>query len=181
MATPQHHASGQGPVPGNPYGAAGGYGQTPAAPWNQAPAPGGYGAPAAPTQVPRSCRACGGQSAEDFKVRSHVGILIMMKFEHLNGPFCRACGIAVVRQMTTRTLCLGWWGPLSLVIFNPFTLVWNLLAYRKFSKLPPSTPAPGRTHLDTGPAVLRRPQAYVTLIPIAWAVWIISQALTHSS
>lgn len=179
MATPPH-ASSHGPVPGNPYSAPGEHGHAPA-PGNYAPMPSGYAAPGSMSHAPRACRACGAPSAADFKVRSHVGILIMMKFEHLDGPFCRACGIAVVRQMTTRALFLGWWGPLSLVIFNPFTLVWNLLAHLKFSKLPPSAPAPGRTHLDTGPPVLRRPLAYVVLIPIAWAGWIISQALTHST
>ncbi|MEU9144966.1 hypothetical protein [Streptomyces sp. NPDC048349] len=180
MATPPH-ASSHGPVPGNPYSTSGGYGYAPA-PDTYAPTPGGYAAPGpAPTAYAPPCRACGGQTAENVKVRSHMGILILMKFEHLEGPFCRACGIAVVRQMTTRTLCLGWWSPISLVIVNPFTLVWNLVAYRKFSKLPPSTPAPGRAHLDTGPPVLRRPQAYATLIPIGWAIWVVSQILIHST
>lgn len=180
MATP-HHPSSHGPVPGNPYSASGEYGYAPA-PGNYAPAPSGYAGPAPTSYAPPApaCRACGGQSAANFKVRSHMGILILMRFEHLDGPFCRACGIAVVRQMTTRTLCLGWWGPFSLVIVNPFTLVWNLFAYLKYSKLPPSTPAPGRAHVDTGPPVLRRPQAYVALIPLAWAIWVVSQIVTHS-
>lgn len=140
MATP-HHPSSHGPVPGNPYSASGEHGYAPA-PGNYAPAPGGYAGPAPTGYAPPApaCRACGGQAAANFKVRSHMGILILMRFEHLDGPFCRACGIAVVRQMTTRTLCLGWWGPLSLVILNPFTLVWNLFAYLKYSKLPRRRP-----------------------------------------
>ncbi|MBW5480451.1 hypothetical protein [Streptomyces bambusae] len=104
-----------------------------------------------------------------------------MRFEHLDGPFCRACGTAVVRQMTTRALCLGWWGPLSLVIFNPFTLLWNLFSYLKYSKLPPSPPAPGHVHLDAGRPVLRRPHAYVALIPLAWACWVVFQIVAHST
>ncbi|NXY97370.1 hypothetical protein HYE82_23945 [Streptomyces sp. BR123] len=132
-------------------------------------------------QLPLVCRACGGQAAANHKIRAHVGVLILMKFEHLDGPFCRTCGIAVVRQMTTRALCLGWWGPLSLVIFNPFTLLWNLLAYLKYSKLPPSAPAPGRAHLDTGPPVLRRPLAYVALIPMVWAMCVVFQIIVHST
>ncbi|MGW4688919.1 hypothetical protein ACWEPM_29045 [Streptomyces sp. NPDC004244] len=191
MATP-HQPAGHGPVPGNPYSTPGGYTPAPApapapAPGSYAqapapaPAPGGYVGPLPMGHVPPECRACGGRAAANHKVRAHVGVLVLMRFEHLDGPFCRACGIAVVRQMTTRALCLGWWGPLSLVLFNPFTLVWNLFVYLKYSKLPPSTPAPGRTHLDTGPQVLRRPLAYVALIPLAWALWVISQIIVHSA
>ncbi|MFD8884640.1 hypothetical protein ACFV0H_19255 [Streptomyces erythrochromogenes] len=174
MATP-HHPTGHGPVTGNQYDAPGSQVHPPA--WgSSAPVTGGHGHP-----YPVVCRACGGQSAVDFKVRAHTGILVMMRFEHLDGPFCRDCGLAVVRQMTYRTLIIGWWGPLSLVILNPLTLVWNLVAHLKYRALAPSAPAPGRTHLDTGPPVLRRPLAYVTLIPLAWAVWVVTQIVSHST
>ncbi|MFE5489363.1 hypothetical protein ACFQ8S_01465 [Streptomyces virginiae] len=165
MATP-HHPAGHGPATGNPYDAPGGQAHPPA-----------WGSAAAPT----ICRACGGQTAVNFKVRAHTGILIMMRFEHLDGPFCRDCGLAVVRQMTYRSLILGWWGPLSLVVLNPLTLVWNLVAHLKYRALPASAPVQGRTHLDTGPPVLRRPLAYVALIPLAWAVWVVTQIVTHSA
>ncbi|WKV70434.1 hypothetical protein AW27_002230 [Streptomyces sp. PCS3-D2] len=180
MATP-HHPAGHGPATGTPYAASGGQGHP--QPWgNPAAAAPGYGPPVPAGQAPPAvCRACGGRTAVDFKVRAHTGILIMMKFEHLDGPFCRDCGLAVVRQMTYRTLILGWWGPLSLVIVNPLTLVWNLVAYLKYRGLAPSEPAPGRTHLDTGPPVLRRPLAYLALIPLAWAVWVLTQILSHSA
>ncbi|MFJ6940204.1 hypothetical protein [Streptomyces sp. NPDC101132] len=138
-----------------------------------APAPGGF-------FVPTACRACGSQEAANVKVRAHLGLLIVMRFEHLDGPFCRTCGISVVRQMTTRALCLGWWGPLSLALFNPFTLLWNLYAHRKYAKLLPSEPAPGRTQLDPGAPVLRRPQAYATLLPLGWAVWVVTQIVSHA-
>ncbi|MFF1922007.1 hypothetical protein ACFVW8_15720 [Streptomyces sp. NPDC058221] len=98
----------------------------------------------------------------------------MMQFEKVDGPFCRTCGRAVVRQMTARTLALGWWSPFSLVGVTPFTLVWNLVAHRKFSKLPASTPAPGRQARPEGAPLYRRPWSYVALIPLAWAVWAIT-------
>ncbi|WP_329453496.1 hypothetical protein OG894_43895 (plasmid) [Streptomyces sp. NBC_01724] len=82
--------------------------------------------------------------------------------------------------MTSRTLCLGWWSPLSLVALTPFTLVWNLVAHRKFSRLPASMPAPGRQSLPEGAPVYRRPVAYVALIPVAWAVWAITGLITHA-
>ncbi|MCH0541803.1 hypothetical protein I3F58_19985 [Streptomyces sp. MUM 203J] len=175
MATPQPPANYGAPATGAPY-------NYPPAPGGH-PAPGGYPAPAPVGygQQPVCCRVCGGQAAADLKVRAHMGILVVMKFEHLKGPFCRDCGIAVVRQMTTRTLCLGWWSPLSLVIFTPFTLVWNLFVHRKLGKLPASAPAPGLAHLDAGAPVLRRPVAYVALIPLAWAVWAISQIVAHAA
>ncbi|MGW2255688.1 hypothetical protein ACWCXH_36875 [Kitasatospora sp. NPDC001660] len=83
--------------------------------------------------------------------------------------------------MTTRTLCLGWWSPFSLVLCSPFTLLWNLVGYRKFSKLPPSTPAPGRAGIDPGRPVLRRPVAYVALIPAIWVIgFVVSGIVLHT-
>ncbi|MEC4570422.1 hypothetical protein [Streptomyces virginiae] len=179
MATP-HHPAGHGPATGNPYDAPGGRAHPPA--WGStAAAPGGHGSAYPLGGVPPVCRACGGRTAVNFKVRAHTGFLIMMRFEDLDGPFCRDCGLAVVRQMTYRTLILGWWGPLSLVILNPLTLVWNLVAHLKYRALPASAPVQGRTHLDTGPPVLRRPLAYVTLVPLAWAVWVVTQIVSHST
>ncbi|MFJ5551248.1 hypothetical protein [Streptomyces sp. NPDC093225] len=162
-----------------------------------APAPGGYAAPppgghAGPVPAgqagtgpvyfvpPTTCRACGGQAVAYTKVRAHVGFLVVMRFEHLDGPFCRTCGLSVVRQMTTRALMLGWWGPLSLVIFNPFTLLWNLRAHLTYRKLPPCPPAPGRVQLEPGLPVLKRPQAYAALIPLAWAIWVVTQIVAHA-
>ncbi|WP_051795900.1 hypothetical protein [Streptomyces sp. NRRL S-87] len=203
MATP-HHPTGPAPAPGNPYTTPAGHtpapgGPVPAAPGGHAaaapvgyaaPAPGGHAAPGpAAAQAgtgpvyfvpPTTCRACGGQAVAHTKVRAHVGFLVVMRFEHLDGPFCRACGLSVVRQMTTRALMLGWWGPLSLVIFNPFTLLWNLRAHLTYRKLPPSAPAPGRTQLDPGPPVLKRPPAYVALVPLAWAIWVVTQIVAHA-
>jgi len=44
----------------------------------------------------------------------------------------------------------------------------------------PSRPAPGRRPMDEGVSVLRRPLAYVALIPLAWAVWVLTGVITHS-
>ncbi|MFJ8166391.1 hypothetical protein ACIRBY_36505 [Streptomyces sp. NPDC096136] len=129
-----------------------------APPYAHAPAPG--------------CRNCGAPEAANFAVRAHVGVLIMMRFHTLNGPFCRQCGRALVRIMTTKTLCQGWWSPISLVIFTPFTLLWNLIASIKFGKLPHPTPAPGRQPLEEGPPVHARPLAYVAIIPLLWFTWV---------
>ncbi|WP_411133728.1 hypothetical protein [Streptomyces sp. C10] len=38
----------------------------------------------------------------NFSVRAHQGLLIMMRFHELDGPFCRSCGRSVVRQIESR-------------------------------------------------------------------------------
>ncbi|MGK5549725.1 LppU/SCO3897 family protein, partial [Streptomyces sp. URMC 127] len=75
----------------------------------------GYGAPA-PAPVPAGpvCRTCGGFPAAEATIRQHQGILIMMRFLHVRGPFCRNCGLAVLRDMNGKTLLQGWWSPMSL-------------------------------------------------------------------
>ncbi|MEU8684643.1 hypothetical protein [Streptomyces sp. NPDC048611] len=176
MGQPVGYPAGQPQAYGHPGYAQPGYAQPGYAPPGYAQAP-GY--PAAQVPAP-GCRGCGSPAAENFSVRAHKGLLVVMHFHKLDGPFCRSCGRSVVRQMTTRTLCLGWWSPLSLVAFTPFTLLWNLIAHLKFSKLPQSVPAPGRQPMDEGAPVLRRPLAYVALIPLAWALWVIIGAIIYS-
>ncbi|MET9418064.1 hypothetical protein ABZY03_28525 [Streptomyces klenkii] len=109
-------------------------------PYQQQPPAYGYAAPGAapaPVFAGPSCRMCGGFPAAEATVRQHQGILIMMRFLHVRGPFCRNCGLAVVRDMTGKTLWQGWWSPVSLVIFTPFTLIWNMVVKSKLEKLPP--------------------------------------------
>lgn len=142
-------------------------GPHPGAPYAMAPAAG--------------CRNCGAPDAVNFAVRAHVGVLVMMRFHRVDGPFCRRCGRALVRIMTTKTLCQGWWSPFSLVLFTPFTLIWNLVAAAKFAKLPPSEPAPGRQQLDEGQPVHARPLAYVAILPLLWAVWVVSHIIADLS
>ncbi|UQX02417.1 hypothetical protein [Streptomyces sp. RerS4] len=151
----------------------------PQGPYAQAPQPGHPGQPgyAHPGVPDAGCRVCGSPHTVNMSVRAHMGILILMRFFHQKGPFCRTCGRAMVRAMTTKTLVQGWWSPLSLVIFSPFTLIWNLIAAIRFSKLPPSEPAPGRQTLDEGPPVHARPLAYVAILPALWAVWVITNII----
>ncbi|MGW7362944.1 hypothetical protein ACWGI8_05810 [Streptomyces sp. NPDC054841] len=136
------------------------------------------GLPSYPAAAP-GCRVCGALDIADVTVRAHQGLLVLMRFHKMEGPFCRSCGRAVVRQMTVQTLCLGWFSPLSLVAFTPFTLVWNLIAHRKYSKLPASVPAPGQHSLPEGAPVHQRPLAYVALVPLGWAVWFTHGMVTH--
>ncbi|GAA3063972.1 hypothetical protein GCM10020000_54400 [Streptomyces olivoverticillatus] len=83
-------------------------------------------------------------------VRGHQGILVMMRFLSMKGPFCRNCGTAVVREMSGKTLWQGWWSPVSLVVITPLTLIWNLFIRARINKLPPPVPGQPGPQLDPG-------------------------------
>lgn len=114
-------------------------------------------------------------------MRAHQGLLLVMRFHEIDGPFCRSCGTALVRELTTKTLWQGWWSPFSLVFFSPFTLVWNLLASRKLAALPtPGPPAHGASRIQEGKPVHQRPMAYVAVLPLIWAVWFVIGMINHA-
>src|SRR5437899_963676 len=84
-----------------------------------APRPVAY-APAAPI-----CRYCGNGPAVQTTFRRHTGMIIIMKFGSVAGPFCRDCGLYAFRATTGHTLLAGWWGYASFVI-APITILINL-------------------------------------------------------
>ncbi|WP_368396423.1 DUF6508 domain-containing protein [Streptomyces sclerotialus] len=127
-----------------------------------------------------ACRFCGGMPAVRVTFRAHQGFLILMRFLKYDGPMCGNCGLAVHRAMTTATLWQGWWSPFSLFIFTPFTLIWNLVARRKVSKLPHPAPGQHGQRKDPGKPVYQRPLAYVALIPVLWIFFMIFQGLSQS-
>ncbi|MEU5050066.1 hypothetical protein [Streptomyces sp. NPDC021096] len=121
------------------------------------------------------CRLCGGFPAVETTVRGHQGILIMMRFLSLKGPFCRNCGTSVLRDMTGKTLLQGWWSPLSLVILTPLTLLWNVFVRVKLNKLPPPVPGQPGPQLDPGLPLRRRPAVWGALIPVLWLAFMAFQ------
>ncbi len=126
------------------------------------------------------CRICGGFPAVEATVRGHQGILVMMRFLTLKGPFCRNCGTAVRRDMTGKTLLQGWWSPVSLVLFTPLALLWNLFIKFKIDKLPAPVPGQPGQQLDPGQSLLKRPAAIGLLIPLAWVAFMVFQAARGS-
>ncbi|MFD7507077.1 hypothetical protein [Streptomyces sp. NPDC059850] len=174
------------PPPGNPYAAAPSQGNPFAAPpqapyGHPQPAPGynqphqtpGYGQqPAGVPGVP-ACRICAAQPAAQVTIRSHVGLLLMMRFKKWEGPFCRTCGTALRREATTNTLWQGWWSPFSAVIFNPYTVIHNVVVRGKLNKLPEPGPAMYGTRPAPGKSVLQRPVSYVALVPILWFLYLV--------
>jgi len=112
-----------------------------------------------------TCRFCGGYPAADATVRGHQGMIILMRWLKLTGPFCRTCGIASVRDMTSKSLWQGWWG-IGSAIINPFIMLMNIGPMQKFKGLPEPTPGPGRP-MDPGKPLFQRPAIAILVLPIA--------------
>jgi hypothetical protein len=86
---------------------------------------------------PHACESCGRAPARRLVIRRHVGMLYLQKFVKIEPTLCRECGTRTVMRYTRRTLVQGWWGLISLVIANPFTIVMNLVALVQARRLPP--------------------------------------------
>jgi hypothetical protein len=88
-----------------------------------------------------------------------------MRFLKLQGPFCRTCGVATVRDMTSKSLWQGWWGIGSSII-NPITMLLNIGPMQKFKALPEPSPGPGRP-MNPGKPLFQRPAILGLLLPVA--------------
>ena len=144
------------------------------APYAGDPAPGGV-AGHGPMPVV-ACRLCGSVPAASATFRGHQGFVIIMRFLSMPGPFCRDCGMATFRRMTSRTLVQGWYGWASFVI-TPVTVLINLLRRGRVAHLAAPRPhpyAPSRPPLDPGPRLLQRPLTIVGLaVPFALVMLLI--------
>jgi hypothetical protein len=126
-----------------------------------------------------ACTVCGGLPAAHVDIRAHRGLVFRMQWETISSWRCSICGIALIREMTTKTLWQGWWGVGSLIVGAPLALLQNFRAYRRLRQLELAAPALGRSQADLGMPVLERPLAYVALVPLAWATWLITNLLTR--
>lgn len=115
--------------------------------------------------------------AAKVKFRGHQGMIVMMRFLSLDGPFCRDCGLSTFRRMTARTLAQGWYGYASFVI-TPITVLMNVVRRDKVASLaPPQAPPFGGSQqpMDPGPPLLARPMAIIgLLIPVALVVILVA-------
>jgi hypothetical protein len=168
------------------------YPQQPVAPYNppqQAPYQAPYHIPqqqpfGAPQQMQvTSCRLCGSVPAAPVKFRGHQGFVVIMRFLSLDGPFCRDCGLATFRSMTSRTLVQGWYGYASFVI-TPITVLMNIARRGKVAKLPAPQPnpwGPSRPPMDPGAHLLARPMTLIGLaIPFVLIVLLITMITLDS-
>ena len=176
-AQPQYPQYGQ-PQPGTPYPQ-----QPYAQPQQQyaqpqyAPAqPAPVSHPGAASSAELECRMCGSVPAAKATFRGHQGMILIMRFLSLKGPFCRDCGLATYRSMTARTLVQGWWGYISFIV-TPLTVLYNFIPRQKVAGLAPPRPAAhgnSRRPMDPGSALLARPMALIGLaIPVALFVVIV--------
>jgi hypothetical protein len=163
-------------TPGYPQ-AASGYSQAAQSYPQAAP---GY-APALPET---QCRLCGCVPAADVTFRGHRGMLVLMQFLHMRGPFCRDCGLATFRDMTAKTLIQGWYGYASSVI-TPITVLINLARRGKVASLPPPRPpaqGPHRRPLDPGPALFARPIAVLGLfVPVLLVMLVVGYVAVRAA
>jgi hypothetical protein len=135
------------------------------------PGAAGWGAQAA-----EQCRFCGCVPAAQVTFRGHRGMIVIMQFLHLKGPFCRDCGLATFRDMTAKTLLQGWYGYVSFLV-TPLTVLINLVRRGKVAGLPAPTPPPSGQHgrpMDPGAPLLARPMALAGLaIPFVGLILLI--------
>jgi hypothetical protein len=134
----------------------------------------------APQPNELQCRLCGSYPAAKATFRGHRGMIVIMQFLSLKGPFCRDCGIATFRDMTSKTLVQGWWGYASSII-TPIILIWNLIQRLKFFDLRAPQPAPDGnsvTPLPLGNPVYLRPTMLGLLVPLSILVLIFIAAAT---
>ncbi|MFF3013655.1 hypothetical protein [Streptomyces sp. NPDC057939] len=178
----QHNPYAQQPGQGNPYaqqhqqppGHGNPYAQQ--QPTGAPQQPAGHGNPFAAGPMPQpghhvpqqggfGCRLCGAQPAAQATVRGHQGMVLMMRSLSVQGPFCRDCGTATVRNMSAKTLWQGWWAPMSMLL-TPITVLRNLGPRSTFAGL--AAPQGGfRPPLDPGKQLRRRPEALVVSVPMA--------------
>lgn len=142
-----------GPQQGMPYGG---------------PQP-GMQAPPMPQGMPQpgqlQCRICGCMPAAQVTFRGHQGIILVMRFLSMRGPFCHDCGMSTYRRMTADTLVQGWWGYASSLI-TPITVLINLIRRGKVANLPAPVPPPDGRHgqpLNPGQPLYARAQTWIGL------------------
>jgi hypothetical protein len=155
----QQAPAGYQPAPGYPSG------------HQQAPAP--QQAPGYQQQAPGpTCRFCGATPTAGGTVHGHRGMIFLMQFRTLKGPYCRDCGIATVRDMSAATLWQGWWGVAS-VFITPIVLLINLVQRIRFDGLAEPVRAYGSPPpIDKGKPLYQRPAIVGVLVPLFLVVLI---------
>src|SRR5258706_11678113 len=103
-----------------------------------------------------SCRICQRAPATDVRFHGHQGMLVIMRFSRVDGPFCRDCGLAAYRDMSAQTLIRGWWGPFSLFAAAA-VLVLNAVRRGRVAGLPEPDRDRNERTLEPGRPLLDRP------------------------
>jgi hypothetical protein len=129
------------------------------------------------------CRNCGSVPAAAVGFRKIQGMVVLMRWQRYDGPFCRDCGLAFFRLATSRTLVQGWWGILAFFV-TWVTLVENLGNRGKVAGLAAPQPnpyGPSRPPVDPGTPLRRRPSTWLGLgLPFLLVLLVIVNATLHS-
>ncbi|WP_145791408.1 LppU/SCO3897 family protein [Kitasatospora atroaurantiaca] len=136
------------------------YGAPPAEPTIDTPVPSqpAYG------EGQLSCRYCGSVPAVEANFRGHQGLIVILRYLKRQGPYCRTCGIASHRDMTSDSLWQGWWGIPSMIV-NPIVMLINIPQRLKVNKLAEPLPGAPRPPMNPGKPVYLRPTILGALIP----------------
>lgn len=117
-------------------------------------------------QGTQQCRICGGFPAVNATVRGLQGLVVEFHFPKVEGPFCRICGIATVRDMTSKALWQGWWCVASPIV-NPIIVLMNLVCWLRFKALAEPGLTRGQPMNPGKPLIRRLPAILSLLIPLA--------------
>jgi hypothetical protein len=85
-------------------------------------------------EVTMVCKVCGRGPAQEFKLRRHVGMLVMQRFIWFKGPLCRDHGRQYAKDYLNKTLVQGWWGIISFFA-NWYAVFTDLSALSKAKKM----------------------------------------------
>jgi hypothetical protein len=118
-----------------------------------------------------SCRICHRTPAAAVRFHGHRGMVVLMRFSRVDGPFCRDCGLAAYRDMSADTLLRGWWGLMS-VFAAAGVLVLNTARRGRVARLAEPSAARNEHTLDPGKPLLDRTAAYGLLVPALLLVFI---------
>ncbi|MBV1852346.1 hypothetical protein [Catellatospora tritici] len=118
------------------------------------------------------CVLCHHLPAAPATLHQVNGVLVYLRWNREQGPFCRDCGTTLFRDATARSLSRGSWHLLSPVLV-PLVLARNLAARRAVTALADPRPhpvlaAPNHRPLVPGRPVMRRPTSW--LAPLLLAV-----------
>ncbi|WP_155374625.1 hypothetical protein [Catellatospora vulcania] len=102
------------------------------------------------------CVVCGHTPAAEVSFYRHVGLVVYVRFTRIQGPFCRDCGLARMRDATAETITSGLWSPVS-VVLAPLAFVRNLRGRRAVLALDEPVPRPDLPESNLAPLPPTRP------------------------
>ncbi|RKE06970.1 hypothetical protein C8E86_1794 [Catellatospora citrea] len=102
------------------------------------------------------CVVCGHVPAADVSFYRHVGLVVHVRFTKVQGPFCRDCGLARMRDATAETITSGLWSPVS-VVLAPLAFIRNVRGRRTVLALDSPVPRAGQAASNLAPLRPTRP------------------------